>query len=504
MMRSLFAGVSGLRIHQTRMDVIGNNIANINTNGFKAGRVTFQDVLSQTIQGARAPEAEGKGGVNPMQVGLGATIGSIDTLFAQGNLQSTGKATDLAIQGDGFFVLSDGARVYYTRDGAFDVSADGSLVHAGTGMRVQGWQADANGNVDTTQPLGSIVIPLGQQIAPKATTTASFAGNLNSAVDAGGAWSTTVTVFDSLGNSHDVTVTFTKSNYNAATSSLDDVSGVSSIRVTNAQAGKTFNVWWDSGTNEVVATDDGGTTTYRISATSPLGSTTTFNFSSIGLVFTVDAGTNLTSLGTSLATSKTVVGRANTWDWVAAVQGTSGLTGNNGQVLFTSSGAFSSSTGGPITWTPSGAAALSITPDFSTITQYAGASTVGPSGQDGYATGSLDSFNINSAGIITGVYSNGRNLTLGQIATARFANPGGLMKAGSNLYQESPNSGVPQVGMPDSGGRGPIFTGALEMSNVDLAQEFTNMIIAQRGFQANSRIITTADEMLQDMIALRR
>jgi len=406
MMRSLFAGVSGLRIHQTRMDVIGNNIANINTNGFKAGRVTFQDVLSQTIQGARAPEAGGKGGVNPMQVGLGATIGSIDTLFAQGNLQSTGKATDLAIQGDGFFVLSDGARVYYTRDGAFDVSADGSLVHAGTGMRVQGWQADANGNVDTTQPLGSIVIPLGQQIAPKATTTASFAGNLNAGASAGDAWSTTITVFDSLGNSHDVTVTFTKT------------------------------------------------------------------------------------------------ATANTWDWAATVSGVG--TVGTGQVVFTTSGAFSSSTGGPITWTPSGAAALSITPDFSTITQYAGASTVGPSGQDGYATGSLDSFNINSAGIITGVYSNGRNLTLGQIATARFANTGGLMKAGSNLYQESPNSGVPQVGMPDSGGRGPIFTGALEMSNVDLAQEFTNMIIAQRGFQANSRIITTADEMLQDMIALRR
>jgi flagellar hook-basal body protein len=178
MLRSLFAGVSGLRNHQVRMDVIGNNIANVNTVGFKASRVNFAEALSQTIRGAQAP-SEARGGVNAMQVGLGVQVGSIDTLFTQGNLQYTGNLTDLAVQGDGFLVVGDGLRRFYTRDGAIVMDSDGNLVHASSGLRLMGWQADAAGEVNLTAALSPLAIPVGAQIPPRATTRVVVSGNLD-------------------------------------------------------------------------------------------------------------------------------------------------------------------------------------------------------------------------------------------------------------------------------------------------------------------------------------
>ncbi|MDZ7262637.1 MAG: flagellar hook-basal body complex protein, partial [candidate division KSB1 bacterium] len=178
MMRSLYAGVSGLRNHQVRMDVIGNNIANVNTIGFKAGRVTFKEALSQTLAGASRPSGD-LGGTNPMQVGLGMSIGSIDTLFVQGSLESTGQMTDLAIQGDGFFIVSDGKQRYYTRVGAFGFGADGRLVYTANGLAVQGRMADANGVIATGATIGDIVLPFGQKAPAKATTSVDFSGNLD-------------------------------------------------------------------------------------------------------------------------------------------------------------------------------------------------------------------------------------------------------------------------------------------------------------------------------------
>ena len=406
MMRSLFSGVSGLKNHQTRMDVIGNNIANVNTVAFKAGRVNFEDILSQTVEGARSPQAGGMGGVNPKQVGLGMGISSIDTLFTPGSLQSTDNPTDFAVQGEGFFIVSDGSQVYYTRDGAFKTSADGALVNS-NGFRLQGWMADADGNIDSTQALQNITIPVGAQMKPKATTQIALEGNLDANAAAGSEWITSVQVYDSLGNPHNLTITFEKS----------------------------------------------GTIT-------------------------------------------------NGWDWEATLDGST-ATGT-GNITFDANGSISSSGTGTANFAIPGANAISLNIDFSQLTQFGGNPTAYINFQDGYEAGSLDMVSTDSGGVLTGIFTNGQSKALAQIALATFSNPGGLLKEGGNLYQISNNSGLPNIGTADSGGRGSIAVGKLEMSNVDLAQEFTNMIVTQRGFQANSRVITTSDEMLQDLINIKR
>ena len=406
MMRSLFSGVSGLKNHQTRMDVIGNNIANVNTVAFKAGRVNFEDILSQTVEGARSPQAGGMGGVNPKQVGLGMGISSIDTLFTPGSLQSTDNPTDFAVQGEGFFIVSDGSQVYYTRDGAFKTSADGALVNS-NGFRLQGWMADTDGNIDSTQALQNITIPVGAQMKPKATTQIALEGNLDANAAAGSEWITSVQVYDSLGNPHNLTITFEKS----------------------------------------------GTIT-------------------------------------------------NGWDWEATLDGST-ATGT-GNITFDANGSISSSGTGTANFAIPGANAISLNIDFSQLTQFGGNPTAYINFQDGYEAGSLDMVSTDSGGVLTGIFTNGQSKALAQIALATFSNPGGLLKEGGNLYQISNNSGLPNIGTASSGGRGSIAVGALEMSNVDLAQEFTNMIVTQRGFQANSRVITTSDEMLQDLINIKR
>jgi flagellar hook protein FlgE len=408
MMRSLFSGVSGLKNHQTRMDVIGNNIANVNTVAFKAGRVNFEDILSQTVEGARSPQAGGMGGVNPKQVGLGMGISSLDTLFTPGSLQSTDNPTDFAVQGEGFFIVSDGSQVYYTRDGAFKTSADGALVNS-NGFRLQGWMADTDGNIDSTQALQNITIPVGAQMKPKATTQIAFEGNLDANADLNSEWITSVQVYDSLGNPHNLTITFTKT--------------------------ATANEWgWEATLDGVTATDGQGT----------------IQFDANGSIIS----TTLPSLPASFA-----------------------ITGAN---------------------------AISLNIDFSQLTQFGGNPTAYINFQDGYEAGSLDMVSTDSGGVLTGIFTNGQSKALAQIALATFSNPGGLLKEGGNLYQISNNSGLPNIGTADSGGRGSIAVGKLEMSNVDLAQEFTNMIVTQRGFQANSRVITTSDEMLQDLINIKR
>lgn len=406
MMRSLFSGVSGLKNHQTRMDVIGNNIANVNTVAFKAGRVNFEDILSQTVEGARSPQTGGMGGVNPKQVGLGMGISSIDTLFTPGSLQSTDNPTDFAVQGDGFFMVSDGSQVYYTRDGAFKTSADGALVNS-NGFRLQGWMADTDGNIDSTQALQNITIPVGAQMKPKATTQIALEGNLDANATSGSEWITSVQVYDSLGNPHNLTITFENTGTNA---------------------------WgWE-------ATLDGGTTP---------GGTGNITFDANGSI-------------------------------------SSGGTGTANFILM------------PV------AQDINLSIDFSQLTQFGGNPTAYINFQDGYEAGSLDMVSTDSGGVLTGIFTNGQSKALAQIALATFSNPGGLLKEGGNLYQISNNSGLPNIGTADSGGRGSIAVGALEMSNVDLAQEFTNMIVTQRGFQANSRVITTSDEMLQDLINIKR
>ena len=242
MLRSMFAAISGLHGNQTMMDVIGNNIANVNTVGYKSGRVNFQDIMSQTIHGATAPEG-GLGSINPAQIGLGMTVAGIDVLQTQGNLQSTGKTTDMAIQGDGFFVESDGSSTYYTRDGAFDIALDGSLANPASGMKVQGWQADASGKIDTTQPLTNLVIPIGQRTTALATSAVTLSGNLDAGADVATSVPTTMTVFDSLGVSHSVKVTFAKTAANTWTWTASADSSDTGISIAQTAASRDRRPW---------------------------------------------------------------------------------------------------------------------------------------------------------------------------------------------------------------------------------------------------------------------
>ena len=413
MMRSMFSAISGLKNHQTFMDVVGNNIANVNTTGFKQSRVTFQDILSQTLRGAAGPQ-NGRGGVNPEQVGLGVLLSGVDTIQTQGTLQSTGKLTDMAIQGEGYFVVNDGKQDFFTRDGAFDLGIDGTLLNPASGLKVMGWQADpVTGAVDTTKPPTAISIPIGAGMTGKASTTLTTNGNLDSGTAAAGTVPLSATVYDSLGNAHQLTITFTKT--------------------------ATPDVW-------------------NFTITSPDGTITTTGGTSVK--FTT-AGKYDTTAGANTPT-------------------TVNLPLTNGAT------------------TPE-----SFTLDLSQLTQLAAASNLS-SNTDGASAGNLTTFAVGSSGEITGVYSNGYKQPLGQIALASFQNPSGLLKAGGNLFTTSPNSGNPAIGTPESGGRGQIATGFLEGSNVDLAQQFTNMIMAERGFQANSRVITTSDEILQDLVNLKR
>jgi flagellar hook protein FlgE len=412
-LRSMFSAISGLRGHQIMMDVIGNNIANVNTVGFKSGRVNFQDILSQTLHGATAPSG-GLGSINPAQIGLGMTVAGIDVLQTQGNLQSTGKTTDMAIQGDGFFIESDGASTYFTRDGAFDIALDGSLANPASGMKVQGWQADTAGNIDITQPITNITIPIGQRTTALATSKVTLNGNLDAGAAVGATVPTTMTVFDSLGISHSVKVTFTKTDANA---------------------------WsW-------AATKDAADLGIAISPDVPAG---------------VNAGT----------------------------------------LSYTSGGVFSVSKGTLSFTFPDGATATTPLSDFSQMTQFSGTSQ--PAGQtNGFTSGTLVTFAVGNAGQLSGVYSNGQTQVLGQIALAGFLNSAGLMRAGQNNFAATSASGAAQVGTAGTGGHGTVTTGALEMSNVDLATQFTGMITAERGFQANGRVITTSDEMLQELVNLK-
>lgn len=423
MLRSMFSAISGLRGHQIMMDVIGNNIANVNTVGFKSGRVSFQDILSQTLRGATSPNG-GLGSINPAQIGLGMTVAGIDVLHTQGNLQSTGKLTDMAIQGDGFFILADGARQYYTRDGAFDISLDGTVVNPASGLKVQGWQADSSGVIDTTAAPSSLQIPIGQRTTALPTSAAELRGNLDAGAAVGATATTTLTVFDSLGVSRSIKITFTK---NAA------------------------NVWdWE-------ATTDPADTEAAITAGTSTGQLT---FTSDGLIDTVTP---------TLPT------------------GTLSIDLTNGA---TSPLALDATADPP-------------TLDFLRMTQFSGASE--PVAQaNGFTSGSLVTFAVGNGGEITGVYSNGQTQILGQIAMASFLNPAGLLRAGQNTFQTSSASGNPSIGRPGQGNRGTVTTGALEMSNVDLATQFTGMITAQRGFQANGRVITSSDEMLQELVNLKR
>lgn len=413
---AIFTGVTGLLAHQRRLDVVASNIANINTTGYRGSRVLFEDLFSQTLQGGTAATTS-YGGTNPMQVGLGTTVASISVNHTQGSLMTTGVASDLAVEGHGFFILSDGSTNHYTRDGSFQLNANGVLVDPATGLRVQGYMADASGVIAGTGEPTDLVIPIGAQAIVQATENVALVGNLSSNAAPGDTVERTIRVYDSLGTPRDIQLTFTK------------------------QAASGEWQWTAASTDP------------DIDSVTASG---TFSFDANG--------------------------------------GFVGFSAGSGDVSMSFVAGIPASPADP----------FEFTVDFASLTQLSGDSDVTMEGQDGFQQGVLESFTIGRNGVINGVFTNGLMQDIGQVALAVFPNVGGLARSGSNMFDETPASGTAQVGLPNTAGRGEVAGGVLEQSNVDLATEFSNMIVTQRGFQANARTITVADTLLQETVNLVR
>ena len=422
-LRSLFSGVSALRNHQTMMDVIGNNIANVNTAGYKASRASFSELYSQTLQTASRPTST-TGGTNAMQVGLGMSINSLDAMFNQGSIERTGGDLDLAVFGPGFFVVQSNGQNMYTRDGQFKWDADGRVV-TGSGSILQGKMADADGLIPSGTALEDIKIDGGIKSPPKATTEVKFAGNLSSedptfaAGSTDGEIKTTADVYDSLGNKMSIVLTFQKATKNP----------------------DTWN--WSA----------------EIPATTANPTPTTV---STGGIITFDTKGRLQAPGTVNVQFQPPTG-GDPMD-IDFVFGTAG--------------------------------------EFTGVTGSAATSLVKLSTQDGYTAGTLLNVAFDEKGFINGTFSNGNIQKLAQVMLAEFANASGLMRAGVNTFALSANSGSEVLVNP--GDSSSLTAGAIEQSNVDLADEFTKMITAQRGFQASARVISTSDEFLQEVVNLKR
>jgi flagellar hook protein FlgE len=397
----MYSGISGMKNFQTKLDVIGNNIANVNTYGFKKGRVTFKDTMNQTISGASAAQ-NAKGGKNPMQVGLGSTLATIDTIDTQSSLQTTGRSLDLAISGDGYFVVKQGDAQFYTRAGNFYLDEEGTLVN-GDGFKVQSYN---NGVLEDIKVDVNSILPANK------TTKIDISGNFPSNVSGTTEQLQQLKVVDSNGKEHTI-----------------------EMKVKNTGT----DMWEFTLQDRALATP----TPLVIKMNNADPNNPTFTFTPTSKELTVD-----NSGGTPSTLS---------------------ITLNTGDVNVTKDGSNLNALFSP----------------------------------DGTTQGAIESFSIGQMGEISGVFSNGRVVNLGTIALAKFSNNAGLTKVGNNTFQDSVNSGTANIGAPGNG-FGTIASGALEMSNVDLSEEFTEMITAQRGFQANTRIITTSDEILQELINLKR
>ena len=418
--RSMMTAVSGIRNQQVQMDIIANNIANAGTVGFKRSRMTFEETFSQLLQGASRPPGN-TGGVNPLQIGSGSGVGAIDIITSQGNIQSTGNLTDLAIRGDGFFVVSDGNRDFFTRSGAFQWDSDGRLILPFNGMIVQGRVADEQGSINEGSIIGNVIVPFGMVDNASATTNIDFVGNLD-ASSAEDTHSAAFRIFDSLGNPHTLTMKFTKDP-------------------------ATANAWtWQITVHDPAAIVTGGSGTVTFDEN---GALDTFAYDGGATALTIDPGTG-----------------ADEPQIISFQMGTAGQTDG--------------------------------------ITQFASSSTLIANDQDGYTSGVLDSVGIDDRGIVTAVFTNGDSRLFAQLEMATFNNPAGLLRVGDNVFDKSSNSGDAIYGLAGTSINSTIVPGAIEMSNVDLAEEFTNMIIAQRAFQANARTITTTDELLQEVVNLKR
>ncbi|MBQ3912446.1 MAG: flagellar hook protein FlgE [Lachnospiraceae bacterium] len=478
MMRSLYSGVSGLKVHQTKMDVIGNNISNVNTVGFKSSAVNFSDILYQTTSSASGPNATtGTAGINAKQIGLGSSVASISsTVSVSGGSQRTDNALDIMIEGDQFFIVNNGKQNYFTRAGAFTVDANGVLCNA-AGCKVMGWQVDPNDPSKCVQDTVSelrVMSPDTQYIEPEATTNVYVSGNIDYkdtqlTTDTGK--TTTLAFYDNLGQSYMAVMKVKQS---------DEYNNQYKVSITNILDSKGQSIFVNK------TEEEDGTITYSASAI------TSFIFGAEGDEISAevdeDGNVNIDMEGVDLvfdaATGK-----------FSSVGGEEGGKSINFMVNADPS---------PFTM---------IDVDFSSMTMYAssGSSSFSCSrgsldGQGaGAPKGEMSGISVDTSGRIYGTYDNGDTKLLCQIAVASFANAAGLEAVGNNLFAATMNSGdFDGVGEDISSNGGKMNTGVLEMSNVDLSTEFTQMITTQRGFQANSRTITVSDTLLEELINLKR
>lgn len=561
MMRSLFSGVSGIKVHQTRMDVIGNNISNINTIGFKGSRAIFSDMLSQLQSGAAAPTTT-RGGVNPRQIGLGVSVESIDLIFTDSSPQQTGRNTDLALSGNGLFVLKAGEQEYYTRNGSFAFDEQGYYVMPGNGLRVQGWNANDDGVINTNGLSTDIVVPVNKTMEATMTDQISYSGNMDkesltiksiTATAATGGDATLVetldgttitsvnvdetnvmsavitlsddsqvhvtsgyyevgksipittlaTIYDSLGGKHEVTVLIDKDRDSLDKNATDE-EALATAKIVDADGNeiKAANI-------KAVTNDDGEVASYTYNAVADDGTISTetseatasqVKFDNRWRVYIVpgegEKGPADSSFTNSFerdeADGSHIVGEMNSINFLYFSD--RGQYISNGQTELGNI-AFTYSNG-------NGASAQQSDIDFGGLTQYANATTAFPT-TNGNTAGTLQSLSIDGNGIVTGAYTNGLVRNEAQIAVAQFTNSSGLTKVGTTIYQQSNNSGEANIKTLSDFGM-TVVASALEMSNVDLANEFSEMIITQRGFQANSKMTTVSDEMLETIVNMKR
>lgn len=545
MMRSLFSGVSGLSNNQLKMDVIANNIANINTIGFKTSRINFSEELSQLLRMAQQNSSGGSS--NAILVGLGVRTGSIERDFSQGILQTTGKVTDLGLEGEGFFVLNDGTQNLFTRAGNFHFDGNGRLV-AANGASLQGWTAGLNGEISQTAPVGDIVLD-STVISPAiATQNIAITGNLDaSALPLQEQWTasrsfttagavpavgtddintleqTTTALVDGdtitiAGTSFDgtaVSATFTYGAGNDGTT-LADLMGVigtafgGTVTLESGRLELTDNNYGASSTTITLSGGAGNAGAITLpgfintqEGFEPQTSTSIEVFDSLGIKHTLNVVFTKTE-------------NAREWNFAMSMTGDETVSeGSTGTITFANDGSletiFYTNGESQLIFDPNnGAAEVSMNLDFenqtgfSGITQFAGTSSVLLPFQDGQSQGALTSFAVQSNGEIRGAFDNGRSRLIARLAIGNINNPEGLLHIGNNIYSTSSTSGLAQLAKAGETIATTIISGTLEASNVDLAAEFTEMIIAQRAFQANARVITVSDQFLAEVTQLKR
>lgn len=554
MANALLTGISGLRGHQKMLEVIGNNLANVNTIGFKTSRILFSDLVYETTRNGTSGDSQVLGSINPVQIGTGAQVAQIDHKFTQGNLEQSGEELDMAIAGEGFFVVGGAGSTYYTRAGAFTLTESGVLVDSATGFAVQriGTVGEPNGVDPAFQTAGDdrVLIPKGASIPGSATTAITLSGNLPASSKgpvaqtvqtsapflAGGAAATAATTLNALdsnttdyivgdsiiitGNDHDGTPITT--NFAVTpTSTVGDL--LAAVSAAYPQSTATL----DASGNIQIQSNTTGPSQLNIQFNDAPGNTGNSDFIDHNFIDTAvgqDAESYSKSVeviderGLTHTLNYTLTKEADTtWTLTASLPPSDGtvVDGVISGIEFGGDGSFRQVTGtglGDENLTfqfSNGTAPLTVTVDLGTSGQFDGLTEVGAAesietSANGFEPSTLTSVQVDADATLFGVTSTGRRFALAQMAIATFGNPDGLKSAGNNFYEGSLASGQPNVGTALSGGRGSIVSQQLEGSNVDLTAEFTRLIIAQRGFSANARTITVTDEVLEELTNLIR